>query len=125
MAEEAVGSIVLIVNGKEYDCASCETQKQTGRRPVSTMNRERRNKYRTSGVKSYTLNAAVIIPDGKDTVDWDNIVDARISIESPSGGFRETYIDCSSTEVSESYSVEGETRRNLSMFALDMLKESM
>ena len=125
MAEEAVGSIVLIVNGQEYDCASCEVQKGTGRRPIPTMNREQRTKYRTSGTKTYTLNAAVVIPDSKDNIDWDNIVDARISIESPSGNHRTTYIDCTTTEVSESYSVEGETRRNLNMFALDMLKEDM
>ena len=125
MAEEVVGSIVLIVNGQEYDCASCEAQEQTGHRPVPTMNREQRTKYRTSGVRGFTLSAAVVIPDGKDTIDWDDIVDAQISIESPTGNYRTTYIDCSTTEVSESYSVEGETRRNLSMFALDKLKESM
>lgn len=125
MAEEAVGSIVLIVDGQEYDCSTCEVQKQTGRRPIPTMNREQRTKYRTSGVRGYTLSAAVVIPDGKDSIDWDEIIDARISIESPSGNYRTTYIDCSSTEVSESYSVEGETRRNLSLFALDSIKESM
>ena len=125
MAEDSVGSIIFSVNGQEYDCASCEAQEQTGRRPVPTMNREQRTKYRTSGVKVYTLNAAVVIPNGKDIIDWDDIKDARISIESPTGNYRTTYIDCTTTEVSESYSVEGETRRNLNMFALDKLKESM
>lgn len=125
MAEEAVGSIIFSVNGQEYDCASCEVQHNTGRKPVPTMNREQRIKYVTSGVKTWTLSVAVIIPDGKDTIDWDVITDARISIESPSGNHRTTYIDCSATEVSESYSVEGETRRNLSLFALDKIKENI
>lgn len=125
MSEEVVGSIVFSVDGEDYDCASCEVQHQTGRRAVPTMNREQRTKYRASGVKSWTLSVAVVIPDGKDSVDWKNIVDARISIESPSGNHRVSYIDCSTTEVSESYSVEGETRRNLNLFALDEIEESM
>ena len=125
MAEVAVGAIVLIVDSNEYDCVSCEAQKGTGRKPIATMNRKRVNKYRTQGVKSYNLSISVVIPNGKDTIDWDNIEDARITVENPEGGFRETYLDCSSTEVSDSFSVEGETRRNLSMFALSMMKESM
>lgn len=125
MAEEAVGSIVFMVNGTELDCSTCEVQHNTGRKPVPTMNREQRVKYTTSGVKSWTLSVAVIIPDGKDIIDWNNITDARISIESPSGNHRVTYTDCSATEVSKAYSVEGETRRNLSLFALDELEESI
>ncbi len=125
MAEEAVGSIIFGVNGDEYDCASCEVQHSTGRKPVPTMNREQKIKYVTSGVKTWALSAVVVIPDGKDGIDWDTITDARISIESPTGNHRTTYIDCSATEVSESYSVEGETRRNLSLFALDKIKEDI
>ena len=125
MAEEAVGSIILGVNGDEYDCASYEVQHNTGRKPVPTMNREQKIKYVTSGIKTWTLSVAVVIPDGKDGIDWKSITDARISIESPSGNHRMTYIDCSATEVSASYSVEGETRRNLSLFALDEIEESI
>lgn len=125
MAEEAVGSIIFGVNGDEYDCVSCEAQHSTGRKPVPTMNRERKIKYVTSGVMTWALSAVVVIPDGKDGIDWDTITDARISIESPTGNHRTTYIDCSATEVSESYSVEGETRRNLSLFALDKIKEDI
>lgn len=125
MAEEAVGTIVYSVNGQDYDCISCEAQHQTGRKPVPTMNRQQRIKFVASGLKIWTLAVVVVIPDGKDTIDWKNITDARISIESPTGNHRTTYIDCSATEVSASYSVEGETRRNLSMFALDELEESI
>ena len=125
MAEEAVGSIIFGVNGDEYDCVSCESQHSTGRKPVPTMNRKQKIKYVTSGLKTWALSAVVVIPDGKDGIDWDTITDARISIESPTGNHRTTYIDCSATEVSESYSVEGETRRNLSLFALDKIKEDI
>lgn len=125
MAEEAVGSIILAVNGDEYDCVSCDAQHGTGRRPVPTMNREQKIKYVTSGIKTWTLSVVVLIPDGKDGIEWKSITDARISIESPTGNHRVTYIDCSATEVSAAYSVEGETRRNLSLFALDELEESI
>lgn len=125
MAEEAVGFIILGVNGDEYDCVSCEVQHNTGRKPVPTMNRERKIKYVTAGIKTWTLSVSVVIPEGKDTIDWKNITDARVSIESPTGNHRMTYIDCSATEVSASYSVEGETRRNLSLFALDEIEESI
>ncbi len=125
MAEQAVGSIILGVNGEEYDCASCEVQHSTGRKPVPTMNREQKIKYVSAGIKTWTLSVAVVIPDGKDDIDWDAITDARISIESVTGNHRTTYIDCSTTEVSDSYSVEGETRRNLSLFALDKIKEDI
>lgn len=125
MAEEAVGTIVLMVDGQEYDCASCDAQAQTGKRPIPTMNRKQRTKYFASSNPSYTLNVAVVIPDGKDTVDWANLESAQIAIESVSGNYRTTYVDCFSTEVSEAYSVEGETRRTIAMFALDKLEESM
>jgi hypothetical protein len=124
MALEAVGAIVLIVDGEEIDCVSCEPDRSTGRKPVPTMNRKRITKYVTQGVKSNNLNVVVVVPIGK-SIDWDNIEDARISIENPEGGFRETYIGCSTTQVGESFNAEGETRRTLSMFALDYIKESM
>ena len=51
-------------------------------------------------------------------------VGIRISIESPTGGFRETYTDCEVQEYSDSYDVNGETMRDLTLFAMDYLKES-
>ncbi len=125
MAEEAVGTIVLMVDGQEYDCASCDAQAQTGNRPIPTMNRKMRTKYVAKGNKAYSLNVAVVIPDGKDTVNWDSLEGAQIAIESVSGNHRTTYVDCFSTEVSEAYSVEGETRRTVAIFALDKLQEDI
>lgn len=125
MSDEVVGTIVMSVDGQDYDCATFESQRQTGHKLIPTMNRKRRNIKRSKGNKTFTWSAAVVIPDGKDTVVWADIEDARISIESPGGNFRETFIDCFVQEVSDSYSVEGETRRNLSGFAMDHLEEHM
>ena len=124
MAEEAVGIIVLSVDGQDYDCASCTPKIDTGKKPIKTMNRTRKVRYRAGGVETYTLDVSVVIPDGKDTVDWGAIVDARLSIESITGNHRKTYIDCTTQTVSDAYSVEGETRRDLTMFAMDVLDES-
>lgn len=124
MAEEAVGIIVLSVDGQDYDCASCTPKIDTGKKPIKTMNRTGKVRYKASGIKTYTLDVSVVIPDGKDTVDWGTIEDARISVESQSGNYRKTYIDCTTQTVSDAYSVEGETRRDLTMFAMDEMDES-
>ncbi|MEG2263733.1 MAG: hypothetical protein RSC68_05135 [Acinetobacter sp.] len=125
MSEEVVGTIVMSVNGEDYDCASFESQRATGHKLVPTMNRDRRNRKRSKGNRTISWSASVVIPNGKDTVAWAEIEDARISIESPDGNFRETFIDCFVQEVSDAYSVEGETRRNLSGFAMDHLEENL
>lgn len=124
MSEDAVGIIVLSVDGQDYDCASCTPKIDTGKKPIKTMNRTGKVRYKASGIKTYTLDVSVVIPDGKDTVDWGAIEDARISLESQSGNYRKTYIDCTTQTVSDAYSVEGETRRDLTMFAMDELDES-
>ena len=125
MSEDAVGIIVMSVNGQDYDCNSCTPKTETGNKPIKTMNRTGRVKYKSKGITTYTLDVSVVIPDGKDTVKWAEIEDARISLESPTGNYRRTYIDCNVQTVSDAYSVDGETRRDLTMFALDELDESM
>ena len=88
------------------------------------MNRKLKAKFKAKGITVYDLTCSVVIPDGKDTVDWDGVEGIRISIESPTGGFRETYTDCEVQEYSDSYDVNGETMRDLTLFAMDYLKES-
>ncbi|WP_043969806.1 MULTISPECIES: hypothetical protein [unclassified Acinetobacter] len=124
MAEEAVGSIVMSVDGLDYDCSKFNSTKANGKKRILTMNRTLKAKYKSGGIKVFDITCSVVIPDGKDSIDWDNIEDARISIESPNGGFRETYIDCNVTTASDSYDVNGETVRDLTLFAMDYLKES-
>ena len=125
MSEETVGFIILAVNGDEYDCASFNSNKTTGRRPVPTMNRTGEVKHKAKGIRTYALTVAVVIPDGKDEVDWLDVEDARLSIESESGNFRETYIDFNVQTISDSYDVAGETRRNLEGFALSYVQENL
>ena len=125
MAEDSVGFIILSFDGQEYDCATLNTTKNTGKRPVPTMNRTGEVKDKASGIKTYSLSVAVVIPDGKDTVDWLALNDARVSSESESGKWRETYTDFNVQTVSDTYDVNGETRRTLEGFALGYINESM
>ena len=125
MSEEAVGFIILSVNGDEYDCASFGATKTTGNRPIATMNRTREVKYKSKGLRTYALTVAVVIPDGKDQINWLEVEDARLSIESETGNFRETYVDFNVQTISDSYDVAGETRRNLEGFALNYLSENL
>ena len=125
MSLETVGFIILSVNGDEYDCASLSSTKTTGNRPVATMNRTGEAKHKAKGIRTYALTVAVVIPDGKDEVDWLEVEDARLSIESESGNFRETYIDYNVQTISDSYDVAGETRRNLEGFALSYISENL
>ncbi|WP_335994485.1 hypothetical protein [Acinetobacter pittii] len=125
MSEEAVGSIVMGFNGLDYDVSRLGTSITTGNRPIPTMNRQQRVKYKSRGITTYELTATVVIPDGKDTVQWLQVDDARISIESPSGNYRETFIDCNVTSVGATYDMNGETVRELQLFCLDYIDETL
>ncbi|MDC5408366.1 hypothetical protein OHW82_08390 [Acinetobacter baumannii] len=125
MSEDAVGSIVMSFNGLDYDVSRLGTSITTGKRPIATMNRQQRVKYKSRGITTYELTATVVIPDGKDTVQWLQVDDARISIESPSGNYRETFIDCNVTSVGATYDLNGETVRELQLFCLDYIDETL
>jgi len=125
MSEAAVGSIVMSFNGLDYDVSRLGTSITTGNRPIATMNRQQRVKYKSRGITTYELTATVVIPDGKDTVQWLQVDDARISIESPSGNYRETFIDCNVTSVGATYDMNGETVRELQLFCLDYIDETL
>lgn len=125
MSESAVGSIVMSFNGLDYDVSRLGTSITTGNRPIATMNRQQRVKYKSRGITTYELTATVVIPDGKDTVQWLQVDDARISIESPSGNYRETFIDCNVTSVGATYDMNGETVRELQLFCLDYIDETL
>lgn len=125
MSEESVGAIVLSVDGLDYDVSRVHAAITTGNRVIPTMNRKLRAKYKAKGITTFQLTASVVIPNGKDSVKWASLDDARISIESPDGKYRETFIDCNVTSVGNSYDVNGETMRDLEMFCLDYLDETM
>ena len=125
MAEEAVGTIVMSVDGNDYDVASLNVTQSVNNKPIPTMNRTQRQKFVASGVRTYELSASVVIPDRKDNVNWTEVKNVRISIESLTGNHRETYVDCGITTIGTSYDVFGETRRDLTLYALDMIEESI
>ena len=119
---DVVGTIVLTVDGREFDCASVSPKEVTGKKSVATMNRQGRTRKKTKTTSSITLSLEVIIPESGD-IEWRNIEDGRITIESLDGGHRTTYIGCEATDVSESYKLDGEATRSIEMFALDKISE--
>ena len=70
MAEKAVGSIVMSVDGQEYDCSTLSVNQAINRKPIATMNRKQRIKFVASGIRTYEISCSVVIPDGKDSIDW-------------------------------------------------------
>ncbi|WP_103035231.1 phage tail protein [Castellaniella caeni] len=115
--EEYKGSIVLDINGQEVDVVDLQVTERTGKKPVRTMNRALRVKGFTRGLTEYELRVTVAIPLSGD-IDWAGIEGAKIT-EFPvsDDGNRTSYLDCVTTEVGETYNVEGEARRDISMFA--------
>ena len=55
MSEDAVGAIVMSFNGLDYDVARFTSSITTGNRPVPTMNRKQRVKYKSKGITTYQL----------------------------------------------------------------------
>lgn len=121
-SNQLVGAIVMYVDGQEYDCNSINVKSATGRKPVPTMNSEGRVRKKTKTISSTTLSVEVFIDEENDK-NWDKVEDARIVVESIDGGKRTTYLECSVTDVSDSYKVEGEAVRSLEMFALNKIEE--
>lgn len=119
---DVVGTIVLTVDGREFDCSSVSPKFTTGKKSVPTMNRKGRTQKKTKTTSSITLSVEVIIPETGD-IDWANIEDGRITVESLDGGHRTTYTGCEATDVSESYKLDGEATRSIEMFAMDKIVE--
>lgn len=121
--EEYKGSIVMDIDGQEVDVVDLQVTARTGKRPVRTMNRTGHVKGFSRGLTEYELRVTVAIPLSGD-LDWEGIEGAKIT-EFPvsDDGQRVSYLDCYTTEVGETYNVEGEARRDISMFAARKVKE--
>lgn len=115
--EEYKGSIVLDINGQEVDVVDLQVTARTGKKPVRTMNRSLRVKGFSRGLVEYELRLTVAIPLSGD-MDWEAIEGAKLT-EFPvdNEDSRTSYLDCVTTEVGEAYNVEGEARRDISMFS--------
>lgn len=118
-----VSNAFLDLDGQEVEVVSINATTRTGRKLVKTMNRSGRAKGHSKGIAEYDLKVTVAVPDGEEP-DWDNITDSRITITPDMAGKqRTTYLGCFSIEVGESYSVDNELRRDISMGALRKVKE--
>jgi hypothetical protein len=121
--EEFEGAITMELDGREIDCTSLSVRASTGRRLVRTMNKTGNAAGFVKGVTQFDLTVTVVVPkDGKD-VDWDAITGAKITREPIGGGQRHSYLDCFTTEVGQSFEVDGEARKTISMHALREVKE--
>lgn len=123
MAEEYVGAVVLEWNGKEIECISINTQAETGKRIVKTMNRKARAKGHAQGVATFSLDVEVAIPRSGD-LDWMSMEDGKITVfPVDDEGKRETYYGCAVESMSSRYQVDNHAVRSLKITALDMKLE--
>lgn len=124
MADRYVGAIVMDVNGREVEVVSVDPKANTGRQAVVTMNSKGRALGTSKGVRKYDLTVVVAIPLDGDDMEWEDIDDARITIRPENRAEKRTsYLGCATVEVGESYKIEGTAVRNLTMVALDKIKE--
>jgi hypothetical protein len=118
--KEYCGTIVMEVNGVEYEISSVDPNIKTGNKVVPSMNSQKRALGTTSGTKEISLKVDAFIPLDGSEPDWDNMKNATITIyPAASGGKREIYIGCTTEEVGSKYSVGKEAVRSISMHALD------
>jgi len=121
--QEYAGAIVLEVDGKEVEVIDLGVNTRTGRKLVKTMNKTGRAKGFAKGIAEYDLSVTVAIPLTGD-LDWEAVEGAKLTVyPASSGGQRESYLDCFTTEVGEKYSVDNEARRDLKLQALRKVKE--
>src|SRR5450830_955053 len=118
--KEYAGTIIMTVNGVEYECKSIKPNVKTGAKPVLTMNSQKRALGTSSGTKEYSLDIEVYIPLDGSEPDWDNMADGTIvCYPSESGGKREIYVACTTEEVGSTYGVGETAARSIKMHALD------
>lgn len=121
-SEQLVGTIVASFNGIEFDCTLAAPKNAAGCKLVPTMNSQGRARKWTKTTKSTTLSLEVVIPEEGD-IDWNDVEDGVVTIESLSGKTRTSYLGCGCTEYSETYTVDGEAKRQVELFVLDVVKE--
>ena len=116
--EEYVGSIILEIDGQEIDIESLDDSIKTGRKIVKTMNSTGRPKGFAKGMADYDLKLTVAVPLSGE-IDWAGITGAKITIyPQDATEKRVSFYDCFTLDVSSTYNVEGEAKRNITMQAL-------
>lgn len=121
--EEVKGAIIAEVNGREFDVVDLSVTERTGTKAVKTMNRNRRVTKFARGIQEFEIRMTVVIPLAGD-INWAGVEGAKIT-EYPvmENGKRISYLDCYTTEVGETYNVDNEARRDVSMFAARKIEE--
>ncbi|MCL7785535.1 phage tail tube protein [Pasteurella multocida] len=122
MAKEFASLGIIEVDGLEIDLTKCDVRVITGRKPVKTINRKARVKGFAKGITEYTLSLTVAVPLNSPEPDWDNVDDAKVTIEEENGQ-RISYRNCFMTEVGTSYTVDNEEVRDIQVVALDKVIE--
>lgn len=120
--KEYCGTIVMEVNGAEYEIVSVSPTTKTNNKPVPTMNSKRRALGTACGVEEHSLKIEAAIPLDGSEPDWRRMKGATITIYPAcgTGGKREVYTGCSTEEVGAAYGVGKEAVRSITMHALDM-----
>ena len=85
MAQEFASLGIVEVDGQEIDLTKLDVRTVTGRKPVKTINRKGRVKGFAKGIVEYTLSITVAVPLNSPEPDWDNVTDAKISVEEENG----------------------------------------
>lgn len=123
MSIDYVGTIILEIDGKDYDVESLDDTAKTGLKRVKTMNRTGKPKGSAKGVPEYDLKITVPVPPTGEP-DWWNMRNAKLSIDPlEAGAKRVSFTGCGVTDVSSKYVVDGEAKRDISLFALDRKEE--
>lgn len=121
--EEYLGSIVMEVDGQEVEISSFDVKRMTGRKLVKTMNKTGRAKGFARGIETFDLTVKAVMPVSGN-LDWAGIEGAKITVyPQTAGGQRESYLDCFTIDVGESYTVDNEAIQDLTMAALRRVVE--
>lgn len=113
---------VIEVDSRELELTQCKVNTNTGRKPVKTINRKGRVKGFAKGITEYMLSLSVAVPLDEEEPDWDNMEDARVTIEEQNGK-RTSYTNCFTTAIGSSYTVDNELIRDIEVVACDKVEE--
>lgn len=121
--DELVGAIVLYVDGQEIDCSAVNPTEEGMRKLVPTMNSKGRANKSASLTASGKIQVEAFIPK-KGSVDWANISNATIIIESQDdGSYRETYSGVGVISVGNQFKIGEEAVQSLECFYKDYIRE--
>lgn len=124
MSIEYEGACVLEVDGVEIEIIKLDVKTVTGRKLVKTMNSSGRARGFAQGIEERTLSVTAVEPKDGTYIDWENIKNAKLTkYPFNNSEKRVSYLGCFSTDVSESYTVDGESVRDIQLGALRKVVE--